>query len=103
MFLHLAKEEGCSIACLEAIAAGLPVVAQDSPVARWLLEDQAAFVEFEDEAGVADALDGAEALRKPEHVEARAAFAHRRTWPEIAARYADFLCDVHERMARAGA
>jgi glycosyltransferase involved in cell wall biosynthesis len=103
VFLHLAKEESCSIACMEAIAVGLPVVAQDSPVARWLLEDQAVFVEFSDEAAVAAALDAAATLRKPEHLEARAAYARCRTWRAVAERYYEFLREVHERIGPARA
>ena len=101
VFLHLAKEESCSIACLEAVASGLPVVAQDSPVARWLLEDQASFVEFADEAGVADALEAAMQRTKPEHLAGRAALARRRTWAASAAKYLEFLRQTHERLGRA--
>jgi glycosyltransferase involved in cell wall biosynthesis len=100
VFLHLAKEESCSIACMEAIATGLPVVAQDSPVARWLLEDQATFVECSDETAVAAAIDAAATLRKPEHLAGRASLSSRRTWPAIAEQYAEFLREVHERIGR---
>ena len=101
VFLHLAKEESCSIACLEALASGLPIVAQDSPVARWLLEDQAEFVEYGDEAGVARALDAATQLHKPEHLAARAALARHRTWRASAAKYLEFMQRTHERLERA--
>ncbi len=101
VFLHLAKEESFGIAYLEALASGLPIVAQDSPVGRWLLEDQAAFVEFGDEAGVAQALDAATQLRKPEHLAARAALAGRRTWTASAAMYLEFMQRIHEGLERA--
>jgi glycosyltransferase involved in cell wall biosynthesis len=100
VFLHLAREESCPIACMEAVAAGLPVVAQDSAVARWLLEDQATFVEGADEAAVAAALDAAPRLDTPEHRAARAALAQRRSWVNIAERYYEFLRELHARCVR---
>jgi glycosyltransferase involved in cell wall biosynthesis len=103
VFLHLAREESCPVACMEAVAAGLPVVAQDSPVARWLLEDQATFVECSDEAAVAAALDAARLLCKPEHLAARAALARRRAWSSIAERYYEFLSELHARRGKAQA
>ena len=101
VFLHLAKEESFGIAYLEALASGLPIVAQDSPVTRWVLEDQAAFVEFGDEAGVAEALEAATQLNKPEHLAARAALAGRRTWTASAAKYLEFMQRIHEGLRRA--
>ena len=103
VFLHLAREESCSVACMEAVAAGLPVVAQDSPVARWLLEDQATYVESGDEAAVAAALAAAALLDEPEHLAARAALAQRRDWSNVAARYHEFLSELHARLAEARA
>ena len=100
VFLHLAKEESFGIAYLEALASGLPIVAQDSPVARWLLEDQAEFVASSDEAGVAQALDEATQLHKPEHLAARAALAGRRTWTASAAMYLEFMQRIHEGLGR---
>jgi glycosyltransferase involved in cell wall biosynthesis len=101
VFLHVAREESCSIACLEALASGLPIVAADTPVARWLLEDQAAFVEYGDEACVADALLSAMKLVETEHLSARAALARRRTWAASAAKYLEFLREIHHRLGPA--
>ena len=101
VFLHLAKEESFGIAYLEALASGLPIVAQDSPVARWVLEDQAAFVELADAAGVAEALDAATQLCKPEHLAARAALVGRRTWTASAGKYVEFMQRIHEGLERA--
>ena len=86
---------------LEALASGLPVVAQDSPNARWLLEDQALFVQEDDAAGVAEALRAAAGRAGPEDRARRRGLIERRfTWQGIAAQYFDFLGDVHERVAR---
>jgi glycosyltransferase involved in cell wall biosynthesis len=82
---------------MEAVAAGLPVVAQDTPVARWQLEDQARFVESNDEAAVAAALDAAARLDGPEQRAARAALARRRSWSIIAERYYEYLRELHAR------
>jgi glycosyltransferase involved in cell wall biosynthesis len=103
VFLHLAREESCPVACMEAVAAGLPVVAQDSAVAQWLLEDQAAFVEGGDEAAVAAALAAAGLLCKPEHLAGRVALARRRAWSRIAERYYEFLSELHARCRQAHA
>jgi glycosyltransferase involved in cell wall biosynthesis len=79
------------------------VVAQDSPGARWLLEDQATYVEAADEAAITAALDAAASLSGPEHLAARAVLARRRVWSSIAERYFEFLCEVHARLAEARA
>jgi glycosyltransferase involved in cell wall biosynthesis len=95
VFLHLSRDESCGVANLEALATGLPIVSQDAPVARWLLEDAAEFVDEGDEAQVAAALQRAAGRSTPEARARRRALAERRfDWSAIAAQYADFLRDV---------
>lgn len=100
VFLHLSREESFGITYLEALASGLPIVAQDSPVARWVLEDQALFVDGSDEAHVAEALGAAAQLREPEQRSRRRELARRYGWSAVAAQYYEFLNSVHERVGR---
>ena len=95
VFLHLSRDESCGVANLEALAIGLPIVSQDTPVARWLLEDQAQFVEASDEAQVANALLGAMQRGGPEdRARSRAHAESRCGWSAIAAQYEAFLREV---------
>lgn len=95
VFLHLSRDESCGVANLEALATGLPIVSQDTPVARWLLEDQAQLVEASDEAQVANALLGAMQRGGPEdRSRSRALAESRYGWSAIAAQYEAFLREV---------
>jgi len=60
-------------------------------------------VESGDEAAVAAALAAAALLDEPEHLAARAALAQRRDWSNVAARYHEFLSELHARLAEARA
>ncbi|HEY8153963.1 MAG TPA: glycosyltransferase family 4 protein [Myxococcota bacterium] len=101
-FLHLSRDESCAISNLEALATGLPIVAQDSPVARWLLEDQAQFVDAGDEASVAEALRAAaHASGEEQRVQRRELAQRRYGWSAIAAQYSEFLSQVHTGAAHA--
>ena len=97
VFLHLSSDEPFGIVYLEALAMGLPIVAQDGPTTRWLLEDQAWFVDGSDAASVSRALRAALAARDPESCAARRRLVSRRyTWPAVAAQYYDFFRVVAE-------
>jgi glycosyltransferase involved in cell wall biosynthesis len=96
VFLHLSRDESFGIANLEALATGVPLVVQDAPVARWLLEDQARFVDSDDEAGIAAALQSALRDGAPDRRMAGRELARRRFgWATIATQYSEFLNDVH--------
>jgi len=94
-FLHMSQDEPFGIVYLEAAASGLPVVAHDSEVPRWILGESALFAD----SGDAEAVAGA--LRRALSDEGRSLgrAARRRvedgwTWAAQAAKYRDFLREV---------
>ena len=100
VFLHTTAGESFGNVYVEALASGLPVVAHDDEVTRWVLERQALLVDAGDEAALAAALQRALA-EGPAGREERAAFAAERyAWSAIAARYRGFLAEVVSRAAR---
>jgi glycosyltransferase involved in cell wall biosynthesis len=97
-FLHLALSESFGNVYIEALAAGIPIVAHDGPVPRWILEGHALLVDTRDEPALVRALSIALAEGK-ERGEERAAFAKARyTWDAVAARYLEFFREVVERV-----
>ena len=92
-FLHTSQDEPFGIVYLEAAASGVPVVAHDGAVPRWILGDTARFADTSDPAAVARALSAALA---PDTGRALGLAARRRvlaewTWAAQAAKYRDFL------------
>jgi glycosyltransferase involved in cell wall biosynthesis len=93
--LHMSRDEAFGNIYVEALATGLPIVAHDTPVTRWIVEDQAHLIDTTDAAAVVEALN--RALDDPiDRVEARRAIARRRfSWDTIARQYSDFFEHVH--------
>lgn len=86
--LHMSKDEPFGNVYIEALAAGLPVVAHDWASTRWMFEDAAVLVDTDDagavRAGVRHALD----LAEPAAVARRLALVQRRfTWAAVAVEY----------------
>ncbi|MFA9479096.1 glycosyltransferase family 4 protein [Phycisphaerales bacterium AB-hyl4] len=97
VFLHMSQTEPSANAYIEALATGLPIVTHDRDVTRWTLESQAHYVDTNDLAEVARALQHATEKHAPRAAAARRALAERRfTWPAIARAYADFFHEVHQ-------
>ena len=104
--LHASQEEPFGIVYLEGAASGLPVVAHDWAVTRWILGDTALYAD----TGDAEALAGAigQALR-PEVARDLGARARARvldgwTWRHQADRYRDFFARLlHSRREQSSA
>ena len=98
-FAFLSEYEGLGLTPLEALAAGVPCVLLDTPVARESCGDAALYVRLGDIAGTADAI---EALLTDEPLRARLlaaapAVLARYDWPRAAERTLELI----ERCARA--
>jgi glycosyltransferase involved in cell wall biosynthesis len=93
LFLHLSKDEPFGNVFLEALASGLPIVAPNSSRLRWIVGEDEFLVDNDDPIGIASAIKAALDLPKiyrPEKQKRAMSFS----WPNIAARYRDFLQEV---------
>jgi len=90
VFLHLSKDEPSSLAFLEAMACGLPVVAHDAPQLRWIAGDDEYLLDTENSMEVARNIERASnahsALRGKRVLKAQE-FA----WKVLARKYRDFF------------
>ncbi len=99
--LHMSLDEPFGNIYVEALAAGLPVVAHDTPSTRWITQDQATLVDTRDGAALAVALREALAGRAPGTAQSRRDLAASRySWDAVASQYADFLERVHSPFTR---
>ena len=94
VFLHTAMHESFGNVYIEALASGIPVVAHDDEVTRWIFEDHGYLVDTTAEPILVDTLKVA--LSAPASTATRAAsFARSKyNWRVIAARYSDFFAEV---------
>jgi glycosyltransferase involved in cell wall biosynthesis len=93
VFLHLSKEESFGNVFLEAMACGLPIVADDTPHVRWILGDGEFLVDTSDTLAIANAIENAsvaELRKQKERIDQVTTFA----WPRVAAMYSRFLQEV---------
>jgi glycosyltransferase involved in cell wall biosynthesis len=93
VFLHLSKEEPSSLAFLEALACGLPVVAHDYHRLRWLAGDDAFLLDTDDLAAVAQHI---ELTRESSPIQRkkRSSTAAKFSWENIGAQYRAFLQEI---------
>lgn len=92
VFLHMSKVESFGNVFVEAWASGLPVVAHDDGLTRWILGDAQLLCDSDDPAAVTAAVE--EGLRQVAGGAVRAvdrAALSRFTWPVIAQQYRAFL------------
>lgn len=101
LLLHCSLDEPFGNVYLEALATGLPIVAHDRDVTRWILEDTSTLVDTRDTRALTQALR--EVLAQPHASGAgagRALVARRYAWSSVAGAYAAFFQGVLERRAR---
>lgn len=97
VFLHTTLLESFGNVYIEAMATGLPVVAHDSSVTRWILGDHARLVDTTDEAVLSEALREALETGTGDPLAAAAEAAERFSWASVGAQYRDFLAQVVAR------
>lgn len=98
VFLHLSRDESFGNVFLEALACGLPVVAEDSPRTRWIVGESEPLVDTGEAAAVARAVARASAMSTAGR-DARVARAGTFSWERIAGLYLDFFGEVLARRA----
>lgn len=98
--LHMSKDEPFGNVYIEALATGLPVVAHDCDVTRWILGGTSVLVDTDDAESVRAGIVGALQSRAPELVASRREHAKQRFgWPAIGQQYAQFIRGVVERVS----
>jgi glycosyltransferase involved in cell wall biosynthesis len=93
VFLHLSMNEASSLAFLEAMACGVPVVAHESPQMRWIAGDDEYLLDTEDLAAVADRIELAR-LAEPARRQRRLAKVADFSWKKLATQYREFLQEI---------
>jgi len=93
IYLHLSKDEPSSLAIVEAMASGLPVIAHDMPRMRYIVGDDEFLMDTTDPAAVAEQID--RARRSPSCFAAkRSRKAAVFSWSNIARMYREFLQEI---------
>ena len=100
LFVLASLKEGFGRVFLEALVHGLPVVAHDHPVMRFVLGDEATFGDLSKAGALAglnrDALLKTESLRDAER--RREMVRERFSWPVLAPHYRDMFFDCFEKV-----
>ena len=96
-FLHTTIGESFGNVYIEALSCGLPVVAHDEAVTRWIFEDHAILVDTQSPTEIVEALGKALTV-SPDRRAAGAAFAlERYDWRIVATRYRQFFDEIIRR------
>lgn len=93
VFVHLSMDEPSSLAFVEALASGLPVVAHDSPRMRYIAGDDEFLLNAEDPNAVARQVELA-SKSTPDLATKRSQRATTFSWPNMALKYQQFLKEV---------
>lgn len=94
LFLHTKIEESFGNVYIEALASGIPIVAHDDQVSRWILGDNALLADSTSTATLAAAIRRALDTPRPDPQAVMAAAHARFAWSEVAAQYSDFFEQV---------
>jgi glycosyltransferase involved in cell wall biosynthesis len=98
VMLHPTFHESFGNVYAEALATGVPVVAHDYPVTRWIFgNDYPGLIDAGDEAAMTAAVSRAIKEGRPDALSRASDAAARFSWKSIARQYRDFLATVHER------
>jgi glycosyltransferase involved in cell wall biosynthesis len=98
VMLHPTFHESFGNVYAEALAIGVPVVAHDYSVTRWIFgDDHPGLVDAADEAAVTAAVRHAISEGRSDASTRTEAAAERFSWANIARQYRDFLLSIHER------
>jgi glycosyltransferase involved in cell wall biosynthesis len=96
VLVHMSQDEPFGNIYIEALATGLPIVAHDRPVTRWIVEEHAELVDTNDSRLVTNALLRAIDTNGADRTAARRAAAVRRfSWESVAHAYCDFFRHVY--------
>jgi glycosyltransferase involved in cell wall biosynthesis len=93
IFLHLSKDEPSSLAFLEALACGLPIVAHDLPQLRYIVGDDEFLLDTDDPGAVAEHIRLACDLPQAK-LQRRTNKAAGYSWEIIAAKYRSFFQEI---------
>jgi len=93
VFLHLSKDEPSSLAFLEALASGLPLVAHDLPQLRYIVGHEEFLVDTEDIELVANQIARARDTSTIT-TQKRSMLAQAFSWQKIAAQYRCFFQEI---------
>jgi glycosyltransferase involved in cell wall biosynthesis len=98
VMLHPTFLESFGNVYAEALAIGVPVVAHDYSVTRWIFgDDHPGLVDAADQTALTAAVTRALQVGRADALRRTAAAAERFSWANIARQYRDFLATVHER------
>lgn len=97
VLLHPTLFESFGNVYVEAMAVGLPVVAHDSAVTRWILGESARLVDAVDAGALTDAVGSAIKDGRDHALAETAGVAERFAWSTVASQYREFLADVVAR------
>jgi glycosyltransferase involved in cell wall biosynthesis len=96
VFLHTKVRESFGNVYIEALSCGVPIVANDDEVTRWILGEHGVLVDAGSQRALVDGIG--RALRERQARNEGAAWAQERySWGVVARRYADFFMEVVDR------
>ena len=99
LFLHTKIRESFGNVYIEALSSGIPIVAHDDEVTRWILGERAVLVDTTSQTILSRTIEDALSLRVADRTEA-VAWAHDTySWAVVAKKYADFFKTILEANA----